>query len=140
MKKYEAIKSIGVWMDYADAKFIYPGKPSSEIHTLKSPVHSRVRVSGESPDGTRLGGFRSTNNERSKNQINQNEIHAYFKQLASELLPYDEILVFGPASARKEFHHFLLNNKKFMGKRIITKPVDYITDNQLVDFVMKNLN
>src|SRR5690242_12237829 len=140
MKKFSAIKSIGVWMDFAEAKLIFPGKPSSDIRKVSSPIKTHVRIAGESSDGIRLGGYRSSNNEFTKHQINQNEVHSYFKQLAAELLPYDEILVFGPTPARKEFHHFLQKDKHFLGKRIISKPGDYLTENQLVEFVMKNLN
>jgi len=140
MKKFTGINSIGIWMDFTEAKLIFPGKPSTEIRSISSPVNTHVRIAGESPDGIKMGRYRSSNNEFSKHQIYQNEVHSYFKQLAAELQPYDEILIFGPAPARKEFHHFLQKDKHFLGKRIISKPVDYLTENQLVEFVMKNLS
>ncbi|MEP6792721.1 MAG: hypothetical protein ABJB16_00225 [Saprospiraceae bacterium] len=139
MKKYVALKSIGVWMDHAEAKLIHPGQPASTMEVFHSPVQTRIRIPGEVPDGTRLGDYRSTNNEFTKHHTLQNEIHSYYKQLAEKLQSYDEILIFGPAPARNEFHNYLLKEKSFAKKRIQVKPVDYITDNQLVEFVRENL-
>ncbi|MFZ1679199.1 MAG: hypothetical protein WBP41_05285 [Saprospiraceae bacterium] len=139
MKKYVALKTIGVWMDHAEAKIIHPGQSAEAIEVIHSGVHTRLRIPGESPDGTRLSGYRSTNNEFTKHNTNQNEIHSYYKHLAEKLQSYDEVLIFGPAPARNEFHNYLLKEKSFAKKRILVKPVDYITDNQLVEFVRENL-
>jgi len=139
MKKQESMKSIGVWMDHAHAKLVEPGASTAAIREMQSPVEGRVRIDGEGADGTRLGGYRSTNNENHKHNKEQNEIHLYYKQLAEVLLPYEKIFICGPSTARKEFHNYLLEEKRFFGKRIFSKQEDKLSENQLVAYVNSNL-
>jgi hypothetical protein len=133
------IASIGVWMDHAQAKLIEPGKPAFDMRVIESPVEGRVRIEGEGADGTRLGGYRSTNNEVHKHNREQNELHQYYKQLADVLLPYEKILLCGPGTARKEFHNYLLDKKRFNGKKILSMQEDKFSDNQLAAYVTNHL-
>jgi len=138
MKKQD-IASIGVWMDYTQAKLIEPGKPASDIRVIESPVEGRVRIEGEGSDGTQLGGYRSTDNEVHKHNKEQNEIHLYYKQLADVLQPFEKILICGPGPARKEFHNYLVDEKRFHGKRILSLQEDKLSDNQLAAYVKEIL-
>ncbi len=131
MKNIKQTKQIAVWMDHTSAKLIEPGTGAEQTRVILSPYQGKVRIAGEGADGTQLGNHRSTNNESHKHFTQQNELHAYYKQLASELLSYDDILVFGPSTAHSELHNYLLGEKKFSGKNIVAKKADYITENQI---------
>lgn len=133
-KETSKIKQVGIYMDHAQAKFIEPDT-TGKIHVIQSALKSMVRIDGEESDGTRLGNFRSTNNESHKHNREQNEIHAYYKQLAEQLKPYDEIFIFGPSTAHNELHNYLINEKKLSGKKISTEKADYITENQIKERV-----
>jgi hypothetical protein len=136
MQKKNMHASIGVWMDHSEARLIDLGKKLDKIPTIKSPAKPR-RIFGEESDGTRLGNYRSTNNEYSKHEKEKNSAHAYYKKLADALHSYDEIFLFGPTTARKEFRNFTLKEKLLTGKKITSRAADYLTDNQMVEQVRK---
>lgn len=129
---------MGVWMDHAEAKCIEAGETAEAIHEVHSDA-GRIRDYGQSNDGIRMGNFRSTNNEYKKHIRKQNDELAFFKELANELLPYDEILIFGPTTAGKEFYNYLIQDKQFAGRRILQRHEDYMTDNQIAAYVSTHL-
>ncbi|MBK9318153.1 MAG: hypothetical protein IPM91_04500 [Bacteroidetes bacterium] len=81
MKKENAVKQVGLWLGQAEAHFIHPTLTTNEPETTTSELESQVRHKGESGDGTRLGGFRSTNNENHKQHREQDALHKYYKEL-----------------------------------------------------------
>ena len=133
MKNEKAIKQIGIWMDHENALIIEPS--SGQIRKINSPYKGRTRIPGETADGTRLGNYRSTNNESHKHYRQENDLHSYYKQLADEVHPYDEIFIFGPSTAHSEFQNYLLKEKNFHGKKIAVEKADYITENQMREMV-----
>ncbi|MBK7038576.1 MAG: hypothetical protein KBF42_00870 [Chitinophagales bacterium] len=139
MKKQLEIKKIAIWMDHKEAKMIDPAHLDQDLIKVTSKIKGRKRISGQSSDGVKLGGFRSSNNEFAKHEKEQNSLHAYFKELADKLVVYDEILIFGPTTARQEFYNYLNAEHNFINKVIHTVDGDYITDNQLKAFVKKSL-
>ena len=55
---------------------------------------------------------------------------AYYKTIAEVILPYDEIYLFGPTTAKDEFQNFLLQDSHFKTKIIRVESTDYVTENQ----------
>jgi len=131
MKKEKPTTKIAVWMDHTEAQLIEPGMTTDQIRLILSPFKGKVRKAGEESDGIQLGNYRSTNNESHKHFREQNELLSYYKQLAEALMPYNEILISGPSTAHNEVYNYLLNEKKFSGKKISVKKTDYITPNQI---------
>jgi len=137
MKKSKDIPAaIGVWMDHSKACLIDPSKSTKAISTVKSPIKPR-RIFGEEADGTRLGNNRSTNNEYSKHEKEKNTSHAFYKKLAGALSEYDEIFLFGPTTARKEFRNYVLKENLLAGKKVASRAADYLTENQMIEQVRK---
>ncbi len=137
MKKNQSIPSaIGVWMDHSKACLIDLAKSSKAISTIKPPAMPR-RIFGEEADGIRLGNNRSTNNEYGKHEKEKNTTHAFYKKLADALREYDEIFLFGPTTARKEFRNYALKENLLAGKKVASRAADYLTDNQMVEQVRK---
>ncbi|MBK9285557.1 MAG: hypothetical protein IPM51_14745 [Sphingobacteriaceae bacterium] len=127
--------SVGVWMDYHQAKFITVEK---EIAIVVSGHDKFPRVDGQGADGTRWGP-NSSNNEFTKNQKENAQIKEYFNQLMELLADYQNILLFGPTKAKNELYNLILENKKFSDKKIKVESADQMTDNQLIEFVQENL-
>ena len=137
MKTTKSIPSaIGVWMDHSKACLIDPAKSTSAISTIKSPGKPR-RIFGEEATGTRLGNNRSTNNEYSKHEKEKNIAHSFYHKLADALHAYYEIFLFGPTTARKEFRNYTLRENLLTGKKVASRPADYLTNNQMVQQVRK---
>lgn len=124
-------KQIGVWLDHAKAIFIDPNDNDGKIDTVHSEMDTRVRHAGEGADGTLLGGFRSSNNEHHKHQREENALSKYYDLVGKRLSGFEEILLFGPGSARSELHNIIKADKHFNGKKIDVEACDQLTENQL---------
>ena len=131
-RKNAEIRKIGVWMDHAEARLIEPGTDAKSIRAIQAPGSGRERFPGESPDGTQLGNYRSTNNEFHKHRKEENNIREYFEYLVTQLQSYDEIFIFGPTTAAKEFNNYTQKEKVLLNKIVELEKADYMTDPQLI--------
>ncbi len=125
------IKRIGLWMDHSEAILINPDEIDGKMHIIRADKSHHIRHAGQSASGTKLGNYRSTNNESHMHNKEQNHLHAYYKELASTVHPYDEILVLGPTTAPREFHNYLEKEKELNAKKMEVLHCDYLTENQL---------
>lgn len=119
---------VGVFMDHHIARII--DARTSGTRLVQSKYVSRLREKGQSAVGTQLGNYRSTNNEANEHHQEQHDTKAYYKDIAQAILPYDEILLFGPTSAKDEFQNYLLEDPHFRTKIIRVESTDYFTLNQ----------
>ena len=115
-------------MDHHNARLIDARTNSDRL--FHSQYESRLREKGQSATGTQLGNFRSTNNEANEHHQEQHDTLAYYKSIAAAILPYDEIFLFGPTTAKDEFQNFLIQDSHFRDKIIRVESTDYITSNQ----------
>lgn len=115
-------------MDHNNARII--DARTNESKTIHTFYETRLRESGQSATGTMLGNYRSSNNEATRHHQEQHDTKAYFKDIADAILPYDEIYLFGPTTAKEEFQNFLLNDTHFKNKIIRVESTDYTTSNQ----------
>lgn len=119
---------VAVYMDHKSAR-IMDGRTKADKH-IYSKYESRLRVSGGSATGTQLGNYRSSNNEATEHHQEQHDTQAFYKSIATAILPYDEIYLFGPTNAKDEFQNYLLRDQHFRSKIIRLESTDYITSNQ----------
>lgn len=132
MKTNESNSQLGVWMDHSVAKLIHQNGIIKEIklnHTHRTP--------GESGSGTRLGNYRSTNDEVHRHNKENNMQHDYYKEIYKSIMPYNDIIVFGPSTAPQEFHNYILKLDHHQHAKMTVEKADYMTDEQLVAFVNK---
>ncbi len=131
-------KSIGIWLDLSKAHFIgFHDGEAQFIETLISP-HERIkREEGEENDTSRFSQNPShlSNNEYRKNNITQNELNEYYKMLEDKIGKFDDILLFGPGTAKDQFKNRISENKSLKGKWISVQNADKMTDNQLLAYV-----
>jgi hypothetical protein len=119
---------VGIFMDHHQAR-IMDARSKASL-TIHSKYESRLRAKGQSAVGTQLGNYRSTNNEANEHHQEQHDTIAYYKSIGEAILPYDEIYLFGPTTAKEEFQNFLLNDPHFREKIIRVEGADYISLNQ----------
>ncbi|MFD2034809.1 hypothetical protein ACFSKL_08415 [Belliella marina] len=131
-------KSVGVWLDQSKAHFIgYQDGEATFIESLISP-HERIkREDGEESDTARFSPNPSvlSNNEYRKNNIAQNELNEYYKMLEDKIGKFEDVLLFGPGTAKDQFKNRIAENKAFKKKWISVQNADKMTDNQLLAFV-----
>lgn len=119
---------VGIYIDHHNARII--DARTNESRMIQTKYVSRLREKGQSAIGTQLGNYRSTNNEASEHHQEQHDTKAYYKAIAEAILPYDEIYLFGPTTAKDEFQNFLLQDSHFKSKIIRVESLDYATVNQ----------
>jgi len=137
--KTKETNQIGVWLNHSQAHFIgHKAESAFFIETIDSPYESIIREEGEGNDKTRFSSNteRGSNNEKRKHNIIQNELDEYFKILEGKLESYQEILLFGPGTAKEELFNRLSENKLFKGKNIEVKSSDKLTENQMLSYVL----
>jgi hypothetical protein len=141
MNNQKTETKIGVWMDHSVARLISVNTNPVVIREIQSSIQPRLRIEGESGDGTKLGGVQfGSNNEHSKNEKKQNELQQYYKELSAAIRDYEEILIFGPTMAQNEFVNFISKDKHFKTKKIDTYREDYLTENQILEFVRNKIS
>jgi hypothetical protein len=131
------IKRIGLWMDHSEAILINPDELDGKMEVIRADKSRHIRHAGQSASGIKLGNYRSTNNEVSMHNKEQNHLHAFYKELANSVHPYDEILVLGPTTAPSEFHNYMEKEKGLNTKKMEVLHCDYLTENQLQEQVKK---
>ncbi len=137
MKNSEETNHAGVWMDHASAKLI---TLDGQIIEIESENESHLRIPGESGSGSKLGNFRSSNNEYQKHNIENEELRTFFDDIAEKIKPYSKTIIFGPTTAATEFFNYVTNkNKQLSGKLTVDKS-DYLTNNQLIEYVKNHYN
>lgn len=122
---------MALWIDHAKAHFIDPDQPMIPIQSIHSDLEPHLRTRGDEPDGVRLGGYRSTNNEHHRHQKEESILRDYYRILADRLAVYPEIYLFGPGEARKELNNVLLEDNRFRKHRIETEACEPLSENQL---------
>jgi hypothetical protein len=119
---------VGIYIDHHNARII--DARTNATRMIQTKYVSRLREKGQSAIGTQLGNYRSTNNEATEHHQEQHDTKAYYKAIADAILPYDEIYLFGPTTAKDEFQNFLLHDSHFKSKIIRVESMDYASVNQ----------
>lgn len=126
-------KVIGIYLDHQKAYLIQKEKEDAIIsEIIESDYERQVREAGKGSDTTfwNASGTYSSNNENNKNNKARNQLHEYYELLSQKIKDFDEILIFGPTTARNELKNYLCEQKTFNGKKIHVEPADILTDNQ----------
>jgi hypothetical protein len=134
----ETNKKTAVFIDQTKARLIHWEEGLATFaETLESEYESHPRYRGEGSNQARFGAdpYHGSNNEYGKNRQEEEIKKAYFHHLVDALLPYDEILLFGPGETKKELHNHLQEQSAFRDKTIHVQNSDHRTDNQLLEAV-----
>lgn len=106
----------GVWMDHHNAIFVTQTDGEFAIQDEKI-------VAGE---------YHGDKGEHAYNNAEKTDNRKYFKTIASQLLKYDEIFIFGPGKSQEEFLNFLHDDNHFKSKKITLGSAEKMTDPQTV--------
>lgn len=115
-------KKLGIWMDHANA----------HLMEYTDPIVTRVVTSNSTHEEKEKTLQKGESMMHNKEQQQQSE---YYKTLGETIKDYDEVLLFGPTSARVELFNILEADLHFSKIKIETKPSDKMTENQEHAFV-----
>jgi stalled ribosome rescue protein Dom34 len=115
-------KNLGIWMDHSIANLI----------DFKAEKKNRAILSTFTSNTQEEALNKSENLMHNKRQ----QMHeAFYKEIADEILNYDNVLLFGPTNAKLELHNFLNKDLHFKDININVEPADVMTDNEKSAFV-----
>lgn len=116
MKQKQQKQNAGVWLDNQHAIII--------AHDEKQDygILNKVKVTGHQGSGS----------EHSMNNSKQSESLKYFKALSTQLMPYEEILLFGPGQSQEQFQRHLKEDVQFNSKQISIDSSSSLTDPQMI--------
>lgn len=125
MKK---IKNLGIWMDHSNAHIIDLSIVPITTTYIKS-------------DSNLVSDIEYSALEESHNHNREQRIlTAFFKKLSDIILPFDNVLLFGPTDAKNELSNFLNENQFYLNKQIEIKSTCKMTENQEFAFVKNHFN
>lgn len=111
----KTIKQLGIYLDNASANLIDFLNSNAEPKTIESDFD--IQDKHETLQ-------RSENEMHNKEQDKQRQ---YFKKIAALAIGFEEILLFGPTTAKTELLHFLQKENQFNAIKMETKNSDKIT-------------
>jgi stalled ribosome rescue protein Dom34 len=114
----------GIWMDHHNAIFITQENGEFAIQEEKI-------VAGE---------YHGDKGEHAAMNAEKTDNRKYFKTIASQLLKYDEIYIFGPGKSQEQFLNFLHDDQHFKNKKITLGSAEKMTNPQTVAKVREFFN
>ncbi len=121
----------GIWIDHAQAHIIKANKMGEmEIQTVESDVESKHH-------GTQNEEHLSVVNQHRDEEHRHNEMKAFAKEVITLIQDADEILIFGPSTAKHEFKHELETHKALAEKLKGVETADQLSPAELKAFVKK---
>jgi hypothetical protein len=121
-----ATKSLGIWMDHARANLMELTTGPLVTKTLES------RPASETSENT------VSRNEFLLHHKEQDQRTAFYKSLMEEIKKYQEVVLFGPTTAKKELANLMKWDNHFKNIKVIVKHADKMTEKQQHAFVREH--
>lgn len=106
---------LGIWMDHASANLF---DPSHDVTALKTLVSTFTHATKEES---------LNRSEQLMHNKEQHEQAAYYKEIGEEIKHYDEVLLFGPTTAKAELMNILNEDHRFSHIKITCKQAGKLT-------------
>jgi stalled ribosome rescue protein Dom34 len=116
-------KRLGIWMDHSIAHLIEFTNDSMVTKTIESESKGQEKEQNSNMD------------ESQKLSKDQSYHSAFYKKLSNVIKNFEEVVLFGPTSAKNELFNLLKGNHLFEKIKIDVKSADKMTENQQHAFV-----
>ncbi|MGL2964259.1 hypothetical protein ACSVH2_10615 [Flavobacterium sp. RSB2_4_14] len=117
------MKTIAIYMDHFSANFIEHSGTAREVKTITSDFNhfdkKKILQKGES-------------HLHNKEQDLQ---HKFYEEICNNCSDYNQILLFGPTTAKLELHTILTKDNRFLNIEIVIKNTDKLNINKQLAFV-----
>jgi hypothetical protein len=122
----EKVKRLGIWMDHSIAYLI----------DLKNDKVVQNIVVSEFTHEDKIAGLMK--NEKLMHVKEQHLQSGYYKKLRDIIRNYQEVVLFGPTSAKTELLNLLKDNHLFEDIKFEVKNADKMSENQMRKFVIES--
>jgi len=119
------IKQLGIWMDHSTAHLIELSNDNVATNTIELSPVSPEQIENHGSD------------ESLMNNKEQNPLSDYFLNLSKVIKEYNEVVLFGPSSAKTELYNQLKEDIHFDEIKIDVELADIMTDHEQEVFVRK---
>lgn len=120
----------GIWIDHAHATVIKSNKMAEmTMETFSSDVEAKHK--GGHDDGE----HQTIVNQHRNDERRHNQMKAFSKEVIKTLEGSDEIVVFGPGTAKHEFKNILEENKALFAKLKSVETTDVLSEAEMKDFM-----
>ena len=116
-------KHMGIWMDHSVAHLMELSNDVITTNTLKSEFTHQQKEHSLS------------RGENHMHHAEQKQESHYYKKISDAVKGYEEVLLFGPTTAKNELHNLLKADFNFKDTKIEVKPADKMTEHQQHAFV-----
>lgn len=121
----------GIWIDHRQA-FVLKANKMAEI----TVQHFMSDVEAHNHGGETEEHLSVVNQHRHQERRN-NEMKAFSREIVKHLADADEILIFGPGTAKHDFKHELEDHKVLAEKLKGVESADQLTEAEMEEFVKK---
>lgn len=121
----KATKRIGVWMDHSTARLMEYTTEDYKVEKIESEIYGLDNQEGL---------------QHSENVLHNKQNHsitAYYKSLIEKIKDYDEIVLFGPTTAKTELFNLIREEHKYDALKIETKPADKMSYDEQHVFIQE---
>lgn len=149
-------KRAGVWVDTEKAVVIslienehqmnvvhpQPGKrlpkmpksPKAFHSIISSMIEKRLRIPGDTKEFSKSGTHHFSTELKNEHK-HKNEKNQYFRNIIQEIKNIDEVVLFGPSTAKKELESQILKDPQLYNHLKAVESTDNMSDNQMVRWV-----
>ena len=124
----KTVKQMGIWMDNSNAFLLELIDDSIVQNCIASEFTHQDRELS-----LRKG-------EKLMHNKEQGMQSAYYKKISNIIRNYDEVILFGPTTAKSELYNLLKTDHLFDKIKIETKESDQMTESQMREFVSLYFN
>lgn len=121
----KATKRIGVWMDHSSARLMEYTTEDYKVVTVASEMNGLDNQEGL---------------QHSESLLHHKENHsikAYYKTLIEKIRDYDEVVLFGPTTAKTELYNLIREEHKYDALKIETKSADKMSYDEQHVFIQE---
>ncbi|MFT4754889.1 MAG: hypothetical protein ACI85Q_002452 [Salibacteraceae bacterium] len=119
---------LGIWMDHSEAHLIAFKKESFPLTIINTTFNHEDMESA------------LNRSEQLMHNKRQQQQALYYKKLGNAIIPYEEVLLFGPTNAKTELLNVLQSDLRFEKIKIEVQSADKMTENQKNAFVQKHFS
>ena len=120
------LKQLGIWMDHSTAHLIELSNDNVATNTIELSPAPPEQIENHGSD------------ESLMNNKEQNQLSDYFLNLSKVIKEYNEVVLFGPSSAKTELYNQLKEDIHFDEIKIDVELADIMTDHEQEVFVRKH--
>ena len=124
----KTIKHLGIWMDHSSAHIIEPNADPAEMKTITSKFTHEVKEES------------LNKNENLMHNKEQHQEAEFYKELGETIKNYNEVLLFGPTTAKKELYNILRADHQFENIKIEVKQAGKLTEHQEHAFIKEHFS